>query len=79
MGAGGYLGGEEFIGYEDKMGISQENVRVTFCLRTTKLCGATLAVLLVIGRVKKNHGPSVEAEKMLQVLCSGCDRMGNPM
>jgi hypothetical protein len=35
-------------------------------------------VLLVNGGVKKITGPGVEAEKMLQVLCSGCDRMGNP-
>jgi len=34
----------------------------------------TLAVLLVIGGVEKNPGPSVEAEKIMQVVCSGCGR-----
>jgi len=38
------------------------------------LCATTLAVLLVIGGVKRNPGPGVEAEKILQVLCRGCDR-----
>jgi hypothetical protein len=39
------------------------------------LCAATLAVLLVIGGVKQNPGPGVEAGSCLQVLCSGCDRV----
>ena len=34
----------------------------------------TLAVLLVIGGVEKNPGPSLEAEKIMQVVCSGCGR-----
>ena len=38
------------------------------------LCAMTLAVLLVIGEVEKNPGPGVEAKKILQVLCSGCDK-----
>ena len=33
-----------------------------------------LAVLLVIGGVKKNPAPSVEGERFLQVMCSGSDR-----
>jgi len=37
------------------------------------LC-ASLAVLLVIGDVEKNLRHGVEAEKCLQILCSGCDR-----
>ena len=37
-------------------------------------CATTLAVLLVNGGVEKNHGPGVEAEKIMQVLYSGCDR-----
>jgi len=47
---------------------------MVFCLETMILCAATLAVLLVIGGVEKNPGPGVEAEKIKQVLCSGCDR-----
>jgi hypothetical protein len=35
------------------------------------LCAATLAMLLVNGGVEKNPGTGVEAEKILQVLCSG--------
>ena len=38
------------------------------------MCATTLAVLLVIVGVEKNPGPGVEAEKILQVLCSECDR-----
>jgi hypothetical protein len=38
------------------------------------LCATTLAVLLVIDGVEKNPGPGVEAEKILQVFRSGCDR-----
>jgi len=34
----------------------------------------TLAVLLIIGGVEKNPGPGVQAEKIMHVLCSGCDR-----
>jgi hypothetical protein len=47
---------------------------VIFYLGTMILCAKTLAVLLVIGGVEKNPGPGVEAEKIMQVLCSGCDR-----
>jgi len=53
---------------------SQGNERVIFSLGTMILCVTTLAVLLVIGEVEKNPGSGVEAEKILQVLCSGCDR-----
>jgi len=38
------------------------------------LCAITLAVLLVVGRMEKNPGPVVEAEKIWQVLCSRCDK-----
>ena len=31
-------------------------------------------MILVFGGVEKTPGPGVEAEKILQVLCSGCDR-----
>jgi len=34
----------------------------------------TLVVLLVIGGVEKNPGPFVEAENIMQVLCSRCNR-----
>ena len=44
------------------------------CLGSISLCATTLAVLLVIGGVEKNPGPGVLAEKIMQVLCSGCDR-----
>ncbi|PNF14499.1 hypothetical protein B7P43_G16033 [Cryptotermes secundus] len=38
------------------------------------LGAATLAIVLVIGGVEQNTGPVVEAENILQVLCSGCER-----
>jgi hypothetical protein len=47
---------------------------VISCLGTIILCATTLAVQLVIGGVEKIPGSGVEAEKMLQVLSSGCDR-----
>jgi hypothetical protein len=47
---------------------------VIFFIGTMILCATTLAVLLVIGGVEKNPGRGVEAEKILQVLCSRCDR-----
>jgi hypothetical protein len=37
----------------------------------------TLAVLLVIGRVEKNPGPSVEAETILQFLCTSGTEISN--
>jgi len=50
------------------------NVRGRSYLGIVVLCAAALAVLLVIGGVEQNPGPSVEAESIMQVLCSGCDR-----
>jgi hypothetical protein len=47
--------------------------RVIFYLRTMIPCATTLAVLLVIVGGEKNPAPGVEAEKILQVLCSGRD------
>jgi hypothetical protein len=38
------------------------------------LCATTSVELLVIGGVEKNPGPGVEAEKIMQVLCSRCNR-----
>jgi hypothetical protein len=38
------------------------------------LCAKALAVLLVIGGVERSPGSGVEAEKIVQVVCSGCDR-----
>jgi len=52
---------------------AEGNGRMIFCLETMMLCATTLAVLLVIGGVEKNPRPGVEAEKILQILCSGCD------
>ena len=45
-----------------------------FCLGSMILCVTNLAVLLVIDGVEKNPGPGVEAEKILQVLCSRSNR-----
>ena len=39
------------------------------------LCATTLAVLLVMGGAQDNPDPGVEAEKIMRVLCSGCDRI----
>ena len=53
---------------------AQGNGRMAFCLGTVILCATTLAVLLVIGGVEKNPGPGVDAENIMQVVCSGCER-----
>ena len=47
---------------------------MVLCLGTMILCATTLAVLLVVGEVEKSPVPGVEAEKIVQVVCSGCDR-----
>ena len=44
-----------------------------FCLGTVVLCARTLAVLLVTG-VQNKPGPGVEAENIMQIVCSECDR-----
>ena len=44
------------------------------CLGTMILCATTLAVLLVIDGLEKSPGPGVKAEKILQIIFSGCDR-----
>ena len=62
------------MGYDDLWCTAQENGRVAFCLGTMILSATTLAVLLIIGGVEKNPEPGVETEKIMQVLCSGCDR-----
>jgi hypothetical protein len=54
--------------------ISQGNARVIFCSGSMALCATTSAELLVTGGEEKNPGPGVEVERILQVLCSGCDR-----
>jgi len=53
---------------------SQVNGQVISCLGTIILCAMTLAMLLVMVGVEKNPGPGVEAEKILQVLCSRSNR-----
>jgi hypothetical protein len=53
----------------------QGNGHVILCLETMVLSATTLAVLLVIGGVQTNPGPGVETEKIMRVLCSGCDRI----
>ena len=73
-GACGYLDSENFMGYKDLMAYCTGKGMMTFCLETMILCATALAVLLVIGGVEKNPGPGVEAEKIKQGLCSGCDR-----
>jgi len=51
------------------------NGHAILCLGTMILCATTVAVLLVIGGVEENPGPGVESEKIMRVLCSGCDRI----
>jgi hypothetical protein len=62
----GYLGGEDFMGYEDNMAYFTRKWTSDILLRDYDCVCKTLAVLLVIGGVKKN---GVEAEKT-----SRCDR-----
>jgi hypothetical protein len=53
---------------------SEGNGLVISRLETMILCATTLAVLLVIGGVQKSLESGVETKKILQVVCSGCDR-----
>ena len=50
------------------------NVRGRSYLGVMVMCAVALALRLVIGGVEQIPGPSVEAESIMQVLCSGCDR-----
>jgi len=53
---------------------SNSDVQVGSYLVNTCLCAAVLAVLLYIGGVEQNPGPSVEGESFMQVMCSGCEK-----
>jgi len=44
------------------------------CLGLTVLSSMVLAVLLVIGGVEQNPGPTVEVENTVRLLCTGCGR-----
>ena len=44
------------------------------CLGLTVLSSMVLAVLLIIGGVEQNPGPSVEVENTVQLLCTGWGR-----
>jgi len=51
------------------------NGQAILCLGTTILCATTLAVLLVSCGVEENPGPGVESDKIMRVLCSGCNKI----
>jgi len=74
-GARGYLGGEISCVSRTSRRTANGNGHAVLCLGTTILCATTLAVLLVIGGVEEDPGPDVESEKIMRVLCSGCDRI----
>jgi len=76
--ARGYLGGEDFIDYEDNKAYFRRKWTSDFLLRDNDSVCNDLAVILVIGGVEKNPGPGVEAENIVQVVCSGCDRNLKP-
>jgi hypothetical protein len=44
------------------------------CLGLTGLSSIILAILLVIGGVEQNPGPTVEVENIIQLGCTGCSR-----
>ena len=51
------------------------NGHAVLCLEFMILCASTLAVLLVMGGVEENPGPSVDVDKIMRVFCGGCDRI----
>ena len=53
---------------------AQGNGKMIFCSGNMILCATPLAVLLVIGGVEKSPGPGVEAENIMKVLYSRCNR-----
>jgi hypothetical protein len=54
---------------------AKRNGHAILCLGTMTLCATTLVVILVIGGVEENPGPVVAVEKIMRVLCGGCDRI----
>jgi hypothetical protein len=69
-----FLGGEVFMGYEDLLAYCTKIWTGGILLTDHGSECKTLAVLLVISGVGKNAGPCVEAEKIMQVVCSRCNR-----
>jgi len=63
------------MGCEDLMAYCTRKWLSDILLRNyDSVCAVMLAVLLVIGGVEKNPGPVVEAENIMQLLCSGRNR-----
>lgn len=63
-----------FHGLRGPHDILHEEMDDDILLRDYDSVCSDLAVLLVIGGVEKNPGPGAEAEKIMQVSCSRCDR-----
>jgi hypothetical protein len=70
-GGRGYLFVEDFMYLWDFMGKFTREWTCDIVLRDYEC----LAVLLVTGGMQKNSVPGMEAEKIMRVLCSGCDRI----
>jgi hypothetical protein len=72
--ARGYLGGENLMGYEDNKAYFRRKLTSDSLLRDSGSVCSDFSLLLVIGGMEKNPEPGAEVEKILQVVCSGCDR-----
>lgn len=54
-----------------------KNRRIGIFLGRMILRAASLATPLVTGGVEQNPGLEMEGEKFVQILCGGCERIGN--
>ena len=73
-GARGYPGGEDFMAYEDNMAYFTRKWTSNIVLRDNDSVCNDFSCAIRNWWVERNPGPGVEAEKILQVLSSGCDR-----
>ena len=60
-------------GLRGPLGLLHKEMKSGIFLGTMIMSATPLAVLLVFGGVGKNSGPGVEAEKVMQVVCSRCN------
>ena len=62
------------MSYEDNTAYFRRKLTSEILLRDSGSVCSDFSLLLVIGGMEKNPGPGAEVEKILQVVCSGCDR-----
>ena len=74
-GARGYFGVGDFMVYEDKMACCKRKWVSDIVLRENDIVCNDFSCSVGYWGVEKSPGPGVEAEKIVQDVCSGCDRI----